>query len=105
MGIKSSPHGCTKMEMLGDEVAIGDSNDPTNPFAFDPVRLNLPGSKEYNPQLPWVSKVCFSTGRIAADVRTYVDDKRVTGPHRLGCTLATRRAASILGYLGLQDAC
>jgi len=34
-----------------------------------------------------------------------VDEKRVTGPHRLGCTLAFRHAASIFGYLGLQDAC
>jgi hypothetical protein len=37
MGIKSSPHGCTRMEMLGDEMAKGDSRDPKNLFAFDHV--------------------------------------------------------------------
>jgi hypothetical protein len=105
MGIKPSPHGCTKMEMLGDEMARGDPTDPANPFSYDTVRLNLPGSPTYSPTLPWVSKVLSSTGAIAADVKTYVDDKRVTGPTQNWCSLATRRAAAMLTYLGEQDAC
>jgi hypothetical protein len=105
MGIRSSPHGCTLMEMIGDEMARGASGDSTNPFAFDTVRLNLPGSHTYCPSFPWVSKVVLSTGRIAPDVKTYVDDKRVTGPTQALCELAARRAASMLTYLGEQDAC
>jgi len=104
MGIKSSPHGCTKMEMLGEELAKGDSSVASNPFAFQSIRLNLPGSPDYSLALPWVSKVC-STGRIAADVKTYVDDKRVTGTLLAVCNQATRRASSMLTYLGIQDAC
>lgn len=105
MGLWSSPHGCILMEMIGDEMARGAARDPTNPFAFDTVRLNLPGSHTYCPSLPWVSKIAPSTGRIAPDVKTYVDDKRVTGSTQALCELATRRAASMLTYLGEQDAC
>jgi len=105
MGIKSSPHGCTKMEMLGDEVAKGDYANPSNPFAFTHVRLNLPGSPQYSPSLPWVSKFNARTNAIANDVKTYVDDKRVTGASKAACLRATRRAASMLSYLGMQDAC
>jgi len=104
MGIRSSPHGCTKMEMLGDTLAKGDYANPTNPFAFTRVWLNLPGSSHYTPSLPWVSKVNDNTGAIASDVKTYVDDKQVTGPTRAGCMLATRRDVSMLSYLGMQDA-
>jgi hypothetical protein len=105
MGIKSSPHGCTKMEMLGDEVAKGDYAHPSNPFAFTHVRLNLPGSPQYSPSTPWVSKVNARTNAVANDVKTYVDDKRVTGASHEECLRATRRAASMLSYLGMQDAC
>jgi hypothetical protein len=105
MGIRSSPHGCTKMEMLSEELARGEPGHPDNPFGFDFVRLNLPGADQYSPALPWVSKVVSATGRIAADVKTYMDDKRVMGPTAAACRLATRWAASILSYLGMQDAC
>jgi hypothetical protein len=105
MGIRSSPHGCTLMEMISDEMAQGKSADPSNPFHFDEIRMNLPGSSSYNPSHPWVSKIVRSTGRIAADIKTYVDDKRVTGASKSQCEAATRRAASFLTYLGEQDAC
>ncbi len=91
--------------MLGDEMAKGDSRDPKNLFAFDHVRLNLPGAEGYSPSLPWVSKVDLKTGKISADVKIYVDDKRVTAPSKALCDQATRRAASFLNYLGEQDAC
>jgi hypothetical protein len=61
MGIRSSPHGCTLMEMIGDEMAKGNAMASLNPFAYDTVRLNLPGSAGYQPNLPWVSKVVLAT--------------------------------------------
>jgi hypothetical protein len=42
---------------------------------------------------------------LASEVKTYVDDKRVTGASQELCDTATRRAASFLSYLGEQDAC
>jgi hypothetical protein len=35
--------------------------------------MNLPGSRSYDPRLPWVSKVKEEDSRIAARVATYVD--------------------------------
>jgi len=93
------------MEMLGDELAKGNPSHPANPFAFTHVRLNIPGSPQYSPSLPWVSKVNANTSAITSNVKTYVDDKRVTGVTRTECMLATLRAAAILTYLGMQDAC
>ncbi|MFN9983413.1 MAG: hypothetical protein ACK53Y_26030, partial [bacterium] len=73
-------------------------------FHFDQVRLNLPGDPAYDPSSPWVSKIVSSNQRIAGDVKTYVDDKRPTGYSYAHCRAVARRTASILGYLGMQDA-
>lgn len=43
------------------------------------VRLNLPGKEDYDPNLPWVSKVWMSDGQVAADLFIYLDDARTTG--------------------------
>ncbi len=53
MGLKSSPHGCVKMQSLGEEVVQGNSSLPDNPFYFDKVVLNLPGSMNYDPSGLW----------------------------------------------------
>lgn len=82
----------------------GDYRSPSNPFHFDAVQLNLPDSSSYDPSLPWVSKLDSSSGRIAGDVKTYVDDKRPTGSTYSHCRQVVRRTASLLGYLGMQDA-
>jgi len=51
MGLQSSPHGFVKMQSLGGEMIRGDPRDPANPFYFDQIRLNLPGSPSYDPRL------------------------------------------------------
>lgn len=104
MSLKSSPHGCIRMEMLGDEISKGCYHTPDNPSYFDQVRLNVPGSPTYNPSLPWVSKVDSRTGRSAGDVVSYVDDKRSLGSSHAHCTQVTRQMASMMIYLGEQDA-
>ncbi len=45
-----------------------------------------------------------STGKIAGDVKTYVDDKRPTGQTYLHCRQVARQTAAFLGYLWMQDA-
>jgi hypothetical protein len=67
--------------------------------------MNLPGcSGEYDPSLPWVLIVRSCNGRIAADVVMFVDNSRPPGPTSKDALDATRRKASTLSYLGLQDA-
>lgn len=104
MGIKSSPHGCIRMDLLGDEVKQGSHTSPLNPFHFDPVHLNLPGSEGYQPALPWVSKINSSTNRLAGDLKSYVNDKRPTGSSYEHCRMVARCTASTLSSLGMQDA-
>lgn len=74
MGLSSSPYVVVKMTHLADEVAFGDPSDPSNPFRWDHVRLNLPGMENYNPHLPWVSKM-RKDFTLAAEVPRYVDDQ------------------------------
>jgi hypothetical protein len=104
MGLKSSPYGCIRMDLLADEVNRGNHLTPSNPFHFNEVRLNLPGDPSYDLTLPWVSKIVSSTNRIAGDVKTYVDDKRPTGQSYHHCRQIARRTASTLSYLSMQDA-
>jgi hypothetical protein len=79
MGLRSSPHGCMKMQALAEEILRGNSRDTINPFYYDLIHLNLPGDTAYYPNLPWFSKIDTRTGAITADMATYVDDAHTTG--------------------------
>jgi len=57
MGLKVSPYLRIKGLLLGLEWVLGETTSPSNVFHWERVCLNLPGSPDYNPQLPWVSKV------------------------------------------------
>jgi hypothetical protein len=91
-----------------EEMMLGDQFEESNVFRWSRVRLNLPGSASYDPTLPWVSKVreakMCGKEEIAADLLTYVDDQRTTGPTAQECWSASRRVGSYLGHLGMQDA-
>ncbi len=67
------------------------------------MRLNLPGTKEYNPSEGWLTKR-RKDGTLASDLVDFVDDERVVGSgedrvREAGHALSTRES-----YLGLQDA-
>jgi hypothetical protein len=104
MGLTSSPYCCCQAMGFAEEIIKGDRLDPTNVFRWSRVRLNLPGSDNYDPRHAWVSKVRDADGRIAADVYTFVDDLRPVGPTKQDAWKAARRAASTLNWLGIQDA-
>ena len=104
MGLKSSPYQAVQAVLVAKEYIMGDRRDPGNAFRWDVVRMNLPGSPDYDPSKPWVSKIRLSDGRIAADLFLYVDDGRVVAGTREENKRATRQAASVLNYLGIQEA-
>jgi len=104
MGLMSSPHGCVKMQTLGEEFVRGDPRSPANPFFYDQVRLNLPGSADYDPRLAKVSKLDSRTGCTAGDIATYVDDTRTTGATAAHCWAVSHQVGTRLCYLGIQDA-
>ncbi len=104
MGLKSSPYQACQAMMVVEEMIRGNRHDPHNPFRWDSVIENLPGSENYDPTKPWIYKVRLSDGHIACDIFIYVDDLRITGWSRGEAWKACCRATSILGFLGVQDA-
>jgi len=104
MGLKSSPYQAGQGCCVADELIRGDPQYETNAFRWDTVLLNCPGSEEYDPSKPWVSKVRKEDGRIASDFVSFVDDFRSSGPTSKEGWLAARHVAAGLNYLGIQDA-
>ena len=103
MGFRPSPYNSIRMFLIAEEVIRGDRHDPSNPLQWNCILLNLPGTREYNPSIAWISKR-RTDGSLASDFVTFVDDLRLTaqGPERvkeLGHTVSTKQA-----YLGIQDA-
>eukprot|EP00956_Cyclotella_meneghiniana_P004556 scaffold5607_cov45-Cyclotella_meneghiniana.AAC.4 len=103
MGLRDSPGRSGQMMVIAKEMAYGDRRDPSNPFQWERVVLNLPGNPKRNPKLPWVYKL-RADGLIAAEAFIYVDDCRVVAATRIQAWWAARRLASTLSNLGLQDA-
>jgi hypothetical protein len=85
------------------EFIMGDPNDEQNVYHWKEVRLNLPGSSDYDPSLAWVAKV-REDGRVAVDLFIYMDDLRPMGPDAEECWRASRKAASVCKCVGVQDA-
>ena len=59
MSMTDSPYQSLQLMIKAKFIAYGDRRIRTNPFHWDRVVLNLPGSADYNPSLPWVMKVRF----------------------------------------------
>jgi hypothetical protein len=105
MGVKSSPFNCVRLYLISEEVIKGDRHAKDNPFRWDKVVYNLPGTLTYNPHKPWLYKLDEERGVMASFVVSYVDDLR-TGSQRgeEECNHVTHTMASGLNYVGEQDA-
>jgi len=103
MGLSSSPHNAVQGAQRAKRMILGDPKDPTNPFRWAKLVLNLPGSKGYNPTLPWIRKI-RKDGTSASDLIGYVDDLRSWGASEDRAWRASSRIAKVLAFLGLQDA-
>ena len=104
MGFKPCPYICTQTFAWGEEVIVGDRRDVKNPFHWDKVVLNLPGSHDYNPRMSIVYKWNSAANCMAAFFGTYVDDIRSLASTELACRSTTHQIASRINYLGQQDA-
>lgn len=104
MGLRTSPFSTVQALSWLEEIIFGDRRDPNNVFRWDKIETNLPGSADYDPSRPWVSKIRNSDGHIAADIMSYIDDLRSTGPSEEECWRASRRVASLCNHYGIQDA-
>jgi hypothetical protein len=68
MGLRPSPY----LAYQG-ALRLRESLHEDEVFAWDSVRMNLPGSHAFDPSLPWVSKI-MKDGSIAVDTHIFVDD-------------------------------
>ena len=102
MGMTDSPYRSLQLVIVAKHVAYGDRNDDQNPFQWKLVRLNLPGSPDYDPSLPWVAKY-RADGHVASDVYIYADDGRLSGHSEGACWAAAKRLCSTFNSLGIQD--
>jgi hypothetical protein len=104
MGFKPSPFTCTQTFSWSEEAIIGDRRDEENPFYWDKVVLNLPGTLDYRPGMPVVYKWDSVRGCMASFFGTYIDDIRSGGASEMACRTTTHRIASRINYFGQQDA-
>jgi hypothetical protein len=103
MGLKPSPYQAVQGALRAKRKTLGNPKDTENVFQWKRVKLNLPGTKNYDPSLPWILKI-RADGTIAADIDGYVDDLRLTAPTKELAWQASARIAKICSYLGLQIA-
>jgi hypothetical protein len=82
---------------------LGDRQSVANPFRWDTVACNLPGTWEYNPAVPKLFKQRVD-GSIAGDLVIYIDDVRVVSDSNDEAWKASSRVAKTCSWLGLQDA-
>ena len=104
MGFSPSPEWSCRYYYFAEEFIRGYEKSLSNPLRWDRVVLNLIGSKSFNPALPQVFKWNEIAGKIAGDLRAYVDDLRAIGWSHEHAWQIARYIASRLQYLGIQDA-
>jgi hypothetical protein len=78
MGGNFSPYQTGQRMGHAKYMVMVDLNDKQNIYQWREVRLNLPGSPDYDPSLGGVTKV-REEGRVAAYLFIYTDDFRPTG--------------------------
>jgi hypothetical protein len=111
MEFVASPYNSIKMALVAKEICKGDRHDERvgldgkelNPFQWKRIRLNLPGTKDYDPCLSWILKI-QADGCAACNCFMFVDDERVNGPDKDLTWQASHTLAAKKSYLGLQDA-
>jgi hypothetical protein len=81
----------------------GNRKDVLNPFHWDHMEFNLPGSKGYRSDLPWVMKIRIN-GFLAANFFVYVANGRVVAYSSELAWRAARAYAACCSGFGIQDA-
>ena len=104
MGFTFSPFIAVRGHSVGMEHIVGNHRDPSNPFYWNSVIYNYPGTPAYNPSNPRVYKWNDIKCAIAGDQKTYVDDTHTIGHDEENCDALMHQIETGMTYLGLQDA-
>ena len=103
MGFKPSPYQAVRDNRRAKYIVLGDPSREGNPFGWVSVELNLPGTKDYKPSRPWVSKHT-KEDHVSCMALDYMDDNRTTGHDYESTWLASSTLAKEYTNLGIQDA-
>ena len=79
VGLVDSPHHTFQDVTWAKKISLGSRRVPINPFKWDRVVVNFPGSGGYDCRRSWLYKEC-TDGMITADLFIYVDERRPIGP-------------------------
>ena len=103
MGLKSSPYQAICATLFAEEFIKDFPFLRNNPFRYESVRVNLPGTAEYDPTQHWYQTLDYD-GNLAAMLAIFVDDERIHHSTEEGAWKAARQVATRESYLGIQDA-
>ena len=78
MGLRDSHYRSLQWQVQLKFKVYRDWRITANPFHWDRVEFNLPGSKGYRSDLPWIMKIRRDR-HLAAEVFVYVSGGRPTG--------------------------
>ena len=92
MGLQDYPYWSLQWQVRLKFEVYGNRRNTENPFHWDRVEFNLPGSKGYRSDLPSIMKIRFDC-HLAVEVFVYVDNSRPTGY----CRNLTWRASQAYG--------
>ena len=104
MGFTDSPYKAIKQMHIATELVKGNRLDQQNPFHWSLVKVNYPGTKNYNPLMPYIYKYNPITKTIAGDMKGFVDDYLAIGANEHQCRQVVQTHTSKAQYLGIQDA-
>ena len=104
MGTLPSPYMSIRFFYWAEEFVRGNRMDPANALGWDKVKLNCPGSPDFDPTSARVMKWRSDVERVANDIITFVDDVRASGWSAEEAWQVSRQLAARLQYLGIQDA-
>ena len=103
MGLRDSPYRSLQWQARLKLELYGDRRLRSNPFPWEKVIFNLPGSKGYRADLPWVFKLRWD-GRLGVEIFVYVNDGCAIGPTEFLTWQAARWYGSGCSRRGVQDA-
>ena len=103
-GVRVSPFMVVRFVYLALKFAYGRHIDEDNYLRWDKIILNLPGSKDFNPMLPWVIKWNNKIDNVASSMAIFIDDLRVMGIDEEVAWASARQILSRLQYLGIHVA-
>ncbi len=103
MGLQDSPYRSLQWQVRLKLEVYGDRQAPSNPFHWERVEFNLPGSKGYRLDLPWIMKI-RADRFLAAEIFVYVDNCRVVAHSADLVWRAARAYAAMCTKMGIQNA-